>query len=266
MKEKKQMKRIIALMLALMMVFAFAACKKAPVENEPETDDIIIETDKPAEEGEEAPAEDAEVDEAPTVDEKPAEEAEKPAEDKKPETKPEVKPETKPEVKPEEKPQEPKPSAKPEEKPAEPAPEVKPEEKPEAKPEASGTAGDVLASVWRANSGKSIEDIANAVISHESIQFMGGTNPIEEGFLSGFDNFEVKGFSKGIMFGPMMGTIPFVGYVFELPAEADVDAFVGDLKKNANPRWNICTEAEQTIVEKSGNKVFFLMCPKSLEG
>lgn len=259
------MKRIIALMLALMMVFAFAACKKAPVENEPETDDIIIETDKPAEEETEAPAEDAEVDEAPTVDEKPAEDAEKP------EVKPEQKPaEPKPEAKPEQKPAEPKPEAKPEQKPAEPKPETKPESKPETKPEtnpeASGTAGDVLASVWRANSGKSIEDIANAVITHESIQFMGGTNPIEEGFLSGFDNFEVKGFSKGIMFGPMMGTIPFVGYVFELPANADVDAFVSGLRANANPRWNICTEAEQTIVEKSGNKVFFLMCPKSLEG
>ena len=95
---------------------------------------------------------------------------------------------------------------------------------------------------------------------------MGGTNPIEEGFLSGFDNTEIKGFSKGIMFGPMMGTIPFVGYVFELADGADVDAFVSTLKTNANPRWNICTEAEQTIVEKSGNKVFFLMCPKSLEG
>ncbi len=257
------MKRIIALMLALMMVLAFAACKKEPPVDEPETDDIIIETDTPAEEETEAPAEE---DETPIEDEKPAEDAEKPAEPK-PEVKPEQKPsEPKPEAKPEQKPAEPKPETKPEQKPAEPKPETKPEAKPETNPEASGTAGDVLASVWRANSGKSIEDIANAVITHESIQFMGGTNPIEEGFLSGFDNYEVKGFSKGIMFGPMMGTIPFVGYVFELPANADVDAFVSGLRANANPRWNICTEAEQTIVEKSGNKVFFLMCPKSLEG
>ena len=254
------MKRILALVLALMMLLAFAACRKEPPVDEPETDDIIIETDTPAEEETEAPAEE---DEAPIEEEKPAEDAEKPAEkpaeDKKPaENK---KPEAKPEVKPEQKPAEPAPEAKPEVK-----PEAAPESKPEQKPEASGTAGDVLASVWRANAGKSIEDIANAVITHESIQFPGGTNPIEEGFLSGFDNYEVKGFSKGIMFGPMMGTIPFVGYVFELAADADVDAFVSGLKANANPRWNICTEAEQTIVEKSGNKVFFLMCPKSLEG
>lgn len=253
------MKRIIALMLALMMLLAFAACRKEPPVDEPETDDIIIETDEPAEEETKAPAEE----DAPVEEEKPSEEAEKPAEkpaeDKKPaENK---KPETKPEAKPEQKPAEPAPEAKPETK-----PEATPEAKPEQKPETSGTAGDVLASVWRANAGKSIEDIANAVITHESIQFAGGTNPIEEGFLSGFDNFEVKGFSKGIMFGPMMGTIPFVGYVFELAADADIDAFVSGLKANANPRWNICTEAEQTIVEKLGNKVFFLMCPKSLEG
>ena len=29
---------------------------------------------------------------------------------------------------------------------------------------------------------------------------------------------------------------------------------------------NICTEAEEMVVESEGNTVFFLMCPKSLEG
>ncbi len=105
--------------------------------------------------------------------------------------------------------------------------------------------------------------IAEKLISHESIQFMGGAMEVEPGFMSGFDNFEVTGFDKGAMFGPMMGSIAFVGYIFELPADADVDAFMTSLKDNANPRWQICVEAEETIVEASGNKVFFLMSPMS---
>lgn len=67
------------------------------------------------------------------------------------------------------------------------------------------------------------------------------------------------------MFGPIISTIPFVGYIFTLAEDADVDAFVTLLKDNANLRWNICTEADELTVEKSGNTVFFLMSPLSLE-
>ena len=67
------------------------------------------------------------------------------------------------------------------------------------------------------------------------------------------------------MFGPMMGSIAFVGYIFDLPEDADVDAFVTGLKDNANPRWQICVTADETIVEVSGDKVFFLMSPLTLE-
>ena len=91
------------------------------------------------------------------------------------------------------------------------------------------------------------------------------TIDVEEGYLTGFDNTEIKGFKSGVMFAPGMGTIPFVGYIFTLDDGADVDAFVSNLKSSANLRWNICTEAEQMVVEKSGNKVFFVMCPKSFE-
>ena len=94
---------------------------------------------------------------------------------------------------------------------------------------------------------------------------MGGAIEIEPGFLSGFDNYEVTGFSKGAMFAPMMGTIPFVGYIFELEEGADVEAFKTSLKDNANLRWNICTEAEEMTVENEGNMVFFLMSPTEFE-
>ena len=89
--------------------------------------------------------------------------------------------------------------------------------------------------------------------------------PVEEGLLTGFGNTEVIGFQEGIMFAPMIGSIPFVGYVFTLEEGTDIDSFVGLLEENADPRWNICTEAEETIVEPSDNMVFFLMCPSQFE-
>ena len=107
--------------------------------------------------------------------------------------------------------------------------------------------------------------MAETLIGHELIQFMGGAMEIEPGLLSGFDNYEVTGFEKGAMFGPMMGSIPFIGYIFDLPEGADADAFVTGLKDNANPRWQICVTADETIVETSGDKVFFLMSPLTLE-
>lgn len=107
--------------------------------------------------------------------------------------------------------------------------------------------------------------MAETLIGHELIQFMGGAMEIEPGLLSGFDNYEVTGFEKGAMFGPMMGSIPFIGYIFDLPEGADTDAFVTGLKDNANPRWQICVTADETIVETSGDKVFFLMSPLTLE-
>ena len=107
--------------------------------------------------------------------------------------------------------------------------------------------------------------MAETLIGHEMIQFMGGAMEVEPGLLSGFDNYEVTGFEKGAMFGPMMGSIAFVGYIFDLPEGADADAFVTGLKDNANPRWQICVTADETIVETSGDKVFFLMSPLTLE-
>ena len=77
---------------------------------------------------------------------------------------------------------------------------------------------------------------------------------------SGF-NEEIHGFSKGAMFGPMIGTIPFIGYIFEVDANTDVAEFVNTLKTNANLRWNICTEADEMAVEAVGNLVFFVMAP-----
>ncbi len=56
----------------------------------------------------------------------------------------------------------------------------------------------------------------------------------------------------------MIGSIAFVGYIFETE---DADTLMTKLKSVADPRWNICTEAAETVCVKLGNYVFFAMCP-----
>lgn len=105
------------------------------------------------------------------------------------------------------------------------------------------------------------EELAKALLENPVIEFSGDALPVEPGLLTGFGNTEITGFAQGAMFAPMIGTIPFVGYVFVLDEGADAEAFVQTLKDNADPRWNICTEADETIAEHVGNTVFFVMCP-----
>ncbi len=107
--------------------------------------------------------------------------------------------------------------------------------------------------------------IADQLITNPAIEFMGGTVPVEPGLLTGFGNAEITGFSEGVMFAPMIGSIAFMGYIFEVEEGADVAAFVEMLKTNCNPRWNICTEADETNIHNIGNTVFFLMSRVSYE-
>lgn len=115
------------------------------------------------------------------------------------------------------------------------------------------------------NNALTAQEIADALLTNEVILFSGVTMPVEEGLLMGFDNAEITGFDEGVMFAPVIGSIPFVGYVFDLPDDANADDFIAVLEENANPRWNICTEAEETVVESAGDKVFFVMSPISFE-
>lgn len=129
----------------------------------------------------------------------------------------------------------------------------------------AGTVGETLVSDFKADAAGTPQEIADRLIKNEIIKFDCVTMPIECGLLTGFDNTEISGFTDGVMFAPMMGTIPFVGYIFELDEYTDIDAFKQTLEANANLRWNICTEAEEVTVDNVDNKVFFLMSPKSFE-
>ena len=133
----------------------------------------------------------------------------------------------------------------------------------------TGTIGNILLDDFHARKADTpditAQQMAEGILSNGVIQFQGAAMAVEEGLLTGFGNAEIHGFSEGVMFAPMIGSIPFVGYVFTLQEDTDVNSFIQTLKDNADPRWNICTEADETIVENAENMVFFLMCPSQFE-
>ena len=110
-----------------------------------------------------------------------------------------------------------------------------------------------------------VQEIADNLLKNEKIKFNGVTTTVEEGNLSGFDNAEIKGFKEGVMFAPMIGSIAFVGYVFETEDDISASELTQFLKENANLRWNLCVEADELVAKSIDNKVFFVMSPKSFE-
>lgn len=227
------MKKFLSILLALTVAASVAACGNKKGE-EPQKDDEVINVSKPEENDPSA---------SPEVSES--------------EVTPSGNPEELDPVKPSEKPTE-KPTEKPIEKPTE-----KPTEKPvDTKPQ---TVGNKLLGVFKANASLGVEDLANKILSDPMIPFAPAVMSVEEGYLNGFGNNEIKGFKSGAMFGPMVGSIAFIGYVFELDSADQVPAFEKMLKDNANLRWNICVEADEMVTGSVGNKVFFIMCPKTLE-
>ncbi len=106
--------------------------------------------------------------------------------------------------------------------------------------------------------GLSAEEIAAALATDKSLPFSGVSMVVEEGALLGFDK-EITGFSSGAMFGPIVGTTPFVGYVFELKTGENGTRFMDDLEKSGNLRWNICTAATDMSMAQIDNMVFFVM-------
>ena len=243
------MKKILSLILAVSIILTFAGC--AANTDETAIDDAIIDTnevnssvtsDALTDEQEET-----EVDADESTDKQPNEQ--KPNQQKPDQQKPAQQdtPAQTPPVS--SAPQEEKPSLPEQDKPTE------------------TSLGNTLLSLFnsKASSDMSALSIAEALVTSPSISFSGMAMPVEEGLLSGFDNNEIKGFKSGAMFAPMIGSIPFVGYVFELENGADAASFISNLRKSANLRWNICVEAEEMVTGSKGNKVFFVMCPKSLE-
>lgn len=103
-----------------------------------------------------------------------------------------------------------------------------------------------------------INEVANKIIGAEYFKEVSMTTmEVEPGWLNGFEN-EIKTFNNGVMFAPMIGTIPFVGYIFETD---DTELLMSELEANALLNWNICTTADEMLVKAHDNYVFFVMSP-----
>ncbi len=260
------MKKVLIFILALTMLLSMAACGKTENKDDVAGGDTAVDnapTATPEDNTDDSQPEDE------TNDEPTAEPNETPDEPSEPEIDVEIDVDG-PAADPNEAPVEPDMPALEPDMPAvdEPAIDEAPtEDAPAADGETLGTIlkNDFIARA-EADASISAEEMANAIISNPVIQFGPATMPVEPGFLMGFDNAEITGFSEGVMFAPMIGSIPFVGYVFILEDGADVQAFVDTLNANANPRWNICVTADETVSANVGNMVFFVMCPASIEG
>ena len=112
----------------------------------------------------------------------------------------------------------------------------------------------------KAKDGMTAEEIANEMVKDGEtegyvVDVMG-----DDSYFMGFENAEITGYTEAARFSPMIGTIPFMAYIFILDEGADSAAFMRMLLDNCNPRWNICTEADTVKAEQSGNAILFLMC------
>ncbi len=116
----------------------------------------------------------------------------------------------------------------------------------------------------QAKKGLSPDQIAENLSSLDWLPFTAMSMPVEEGYLNGFTK-EIRGFSSGAVFGPLIGAIPFVAYVFELPADLSPQIFLKMLQDSADLRWNVCTQADVMASGVSGQTVFFVMSPLSFD-
>ena len=233
-------KRLIAAILAAMTALTFAACGEKKMDNTQQMEEsapvLGEESEQTPETGEEQPTATPEA----TLE---ANKQDKPQNDQTTGKKPEVQQAPKPEVTPEA------------------SPSTAPTQKPE---EQKKTVGQTLLADFKVNAGTTSDalSLAEKMIANPIIPFSGATMAVEPGLLSGFGNAEIKGFKEGATFGPMIGSVPFIGYVFVLEDGANASDFIATLKKHADLRWNICVEAEEMVTGSAGNKVFFVMCPK----
>lgn len=125
--------------------------------------------------------------------------------------------------------------------------------------------GDALANEFEKNSDKSAREIAYELSIDSVIDYETETTSIKEGTLRGFDYAEITGFDEGYMFSTVDKSIPFVGYVFDLSEDTDVNEFMENLKENANLSFNTTADADQVVVDNVGDKVVVIITPDSFD-
>lgn len=105
-------------------------------------------------------------------------------------------------------------------------------------------------------------EVAKKISENESIAIAVDVVELKDGdYVDGFDK-EIKGYKKAYAIKSMIGSIPFIAYIFEVDNAGD---FEKELNDNANLRWNVCTEADNKSSAIVDNYVFFVMAPENFE-
>ena len=109
---------------------------------------------------------------------------------------------------------------------------------------------------------RDIEKVTKKIAENEILEISVDASQVKSGdYLSGFQK-EIKDFKNAYVIRPMIGTIPFIAYIFEVENSSE---FAEELKSSADLRWNICTEADEMHVVVRGDYVFFVMSLKNFE-
>jgi hypothetical protein len=105
-----------------------------------------------------------------------------------------------------------------------------------------------------------LDVISNAIsakvaeLTDNELSVMG--SPMEAGYLPWFNN-EVTGFSECYVTMPMIGTIPFISYVFRVSSASEAEAFLAKINAEFNLRYVLCNPADTLVTAIYGDLVFF---------
>ncbi|MCQ2507378.1 MAG: hypothetical protein MJ097_01160 [Dorea sp.] len=108
---------------------------------------------------------------------------------------------------------------------------------------------------------KTAQELADAMMETGYLEFEPASMAVEPGYLNGFTE-EITGFSEGVMFGPAIGSIPFVAYVF---VTDDADSLADTLAHCYDLRWNVCTQADEFQCAIVKDKGCVVMAPDTFE-
>ena len=108
----------------------------------------------------------------------------------------------------------------------------------QTKPDASSAVPDTLGSQLvnqfqkHAKEESDPMEIAQKIVSDDLAEISLDAESVEPGWLNGFDE-NVTGFTKGVMIAPVIGSIPYVSYVFETD---DPEALVEELDEKLHSK------------------------------
>ena len=111
----------------------------------------------------------------------------------------------------------------------------------------------------------SLRELAEEIADECDLPFETTVEEAKVGALAGFGDAKIEGFDEGVMVAPTVSTVPFIGYVFRAADEDAARTLLGKLEEHADLRWNVCTEAEETVKEQVGNIAFFAMTVRTFE-